>query len=327
MPRRRSTTDDRQRFGRPLKQYVRVGPAEVAYLTDGDPDLPPVLFLHGVTTTSALWQKVVKRAAPYVHGVAIDLMGLGDTRVSPYEDLTMPAQAEMLLELFERFGWSEATVVAHDHGGAVAQILAANHPEVVSNLLLVDSVGHDHWPIPLVREAVRIARLPGTAEVLRATALARRWKIAWDLTVGPLGFARGYYDPSIISAELIEEYLRPYTTWEGRERARRFLLAADNRSTMEILDALGRFDRPSRVLWGADDKFLSLSWGIDLAESIPGARLHLLPYCGHFAPDERPDLVLAHLLDLMGIRSMPADADAVDFERTLVETPGSLATL
>jgi 2-hydroxymuconate-semialdehyde hydrolase len=286
-------------YGLPLKQFQRVGPAEVAYFEEGPADAPPAIFLHGITTHSVLWRKVLKELRDVVHGFALDLMGLGDTIVSPYEDFSMPAQADMVLEFMERLGISSAALVAHDHGGAVAQILAASHPERVSHLVLVDTVSQDHWPIPLVRQVIRLARLPGTAELLRAAAIVKKSPAAWRLAVGPTGYASGYYDPGVIEADLIRDYLRPFTDPDGRERARRFLLASDPRSTVEILPRLRKYDRPCRILWGADDRFLSPSWGIELTAEIPSAKFVLLPFCGHFAPDERHDLVSAHVRELV----------------------------
>lgn len=287
------------KYGRPLKDFVRTGPADVAYIEEGDAALPPALFLHGVTTNAALWQKVVKQISDRVRCIAIDIPGLGDTEVSPFEDFTMPAVAELVVELLDRLGLNETTIVAHDHGGAIAQIMAATAPSRVRNLVLVDTVSHDHWPIPLQRQALRIARIPGTAELLRAGRLIERSRTAWRVATGPLGFARGYYNPDVIDADLIREYLRPYTSEDGRQRARRFLLAADSRSTVEILPRLRAYEGECRVLWGADDKFLSPSWGIQLAEEVTNGRFHLLPFCGHFAPDERPELVGRHVVEVV----------------------------
>ena len=50
------------------------------------------------------------------------------------------------------------------------------------------------------------------------------------------------------------EVLRPLTTVEGRERARRFLLAADNRFTLEALPGLRQYEGPALVAWGAPVK-------------------------------------------------------------------------
>jgi pimeloyl-ACP methyl ester carboxylesterase len=48
------------------------------------------------------------------------------------------------------------------------------------------------------------------------------------------------------------------------------------------------------VVWGADDRYLSSSWGQRLVDDLPGAaRLDLEPFCGHLVPEERPDAVAA----------------------------------
>jgi len=277
--------------GLPLKRRLRVGPAEIAFVESGDDGAPPVVFLHGFPTHSYLWRHVLHELGDAIHGFAPDLLGLGDTVVSPYEDFTAPMQAELLLEWLDRLGLTEVALVAHDMGGAVAQQLVANHPERVSHLALVNSVAYDGWPSPFVASVSRLARTPGLDSVAYALDLPRR--VAHSTR---LGFARAMADPSRLGPGVIDEYLRPITTIEGRERARRFLLAADSRFTTEAVAGLRAFDRPALVVWGADDVFLSPSWGVRLAEDLPGAeRLELLPFCGHLVPEERP-VELAALL-------------------------------
>lgn len=277
--------------GLPLKRRLRVGPAEVAYVESGDDGAPPVVFLHGFPTHSYLWRHVLHELGDEVHAWAPDLLGLGDTEVSPYEDFTAPMQAELLLDWMDRLGIERAALVAHDMGGAVAQQIVANHPERVSHLALVDTVAYDGWPSPLMQSVMRVARTPGLDTVAYALDLPRR--VAHSTR---LGFARALWDPARIDVDVIEEYLRPITTVEGRERARRFLLAADNRFTLEALPGLRAYDGPALVVWGADDVFLSPSWGLRLVDDLQGAeRLELLPFCGHLVPEERP-VELAGLL-------------------------------
>ena len=277
--------------GLPLKAGVRVGPAEIAAITSGVEGRQPVLFLHGFPTHGYLWRHVLHALGDEIHGLAPDLVGLGDTVVSPYEDFTAPMQAELLLEWLDRLGLDRVAVVAHDQGGAVAQQLVANHPERVSHLALVDVVAYDNWPVPIVARAMRLARTPGVDTVAYALDLPRR--VAHNARIG---FARGVRDARLMTPDVVDEYLRPVTSVEGRERARRFMLAADDRFTLECLPGLRAFRGPALVVWGADDVFLSPSWGVRLVQDLPGAeRLELLPFCGHLVPEERP-AELAELL-------------------------------
>jgi pimeloyl-ACP methyl ester carboxylesterase len=281
--------------GLPLKTSVRVGPAEIASISSGDESAPPVVFLHGFPTHSYLWRHVLHALGDDVFGLAPDLVGLGDTVVSPYEDFTAPMQAELLLEWLDRLGLDRVALVAHDVGGAVAQQVVANHPERVTHLALVDTVAYDNWPAPFVQQIMRVARTPGLDAIAYALDLPRR--VAHSAR---LGFARTLHDSSILTPEIVEEYLRPITTVEGRERARRFLLAADARFTLEALPGVRAFDGPALVVWGADDVFLSPSWGLRLVDDLRGAsRLELLPFCGHLVPEERPDELAALVRGLL----------------------------
>jgi pimeloyl-ACP methyl ester carboxylesterase len=281
--------------GLPLKRRTRVGPAEIAHVETGTDGAPPVVLLHGFPTHSYLWRHVMFELGDAVHALAPDLLGLGDTQVSPYEDFTAPMQAELLLEWLDRVGLDAVALVAHDMGGAVAQQLVANHPERVTHLALVNSVAYDSWPAPFVQSIMRVARTPGLDTVAYALDLPRR--VAHSTR---LGFARALHDSEHLDPSIIDEYLRPITTVEGRERARRFLLAADSRFTTEVVGGLRRFERPALVVWGADDVFLSPSWGLRLVDDLPGAeRLELLPFCGHLVPEERPAELAALLRGLL----------------------------
>lgn len=269
------------RYGPALKRLTRVGPAEVAATVSGPDTAPPVLFLHGFPTHGWLWRKVVVELGDDVRALVPDLLGLGDTVVSPYADFSVPAQAELLLEWLDRMGVGRVAVVAHDQGGAVAQQLVANHPDRVSHLGLVDVVAYDNWPVPAVAALRRLVRTPGADAAAYALGLPR--------PLARAGLRRAVHDPSLITDAVVEEYLRPMRSPDGRERARRFVLAGDDRHTLECVPGLRAWDGPAFVAWGADDRFLSPSWGLRLVEDLRGAdRLDLLAFCGHLVPEERP---------------------------------------
>lgn len=281
--------------GLPLKAHERVGPADLAVLEAGRRGDPPVLLLHGFPTHGVLWRKVIDALADEAHLLAPDLLGLGDTVVSPYEDFSAPMQSDLLLEWLDGRGVERAVVVGHEQGGAVAQQMVSTHPERVAGLVLVDSVAYDNWPIPLAAQVMRLARTPGLDVLAYALDLPRR--------VGSnalLGFGRAVYDAGSLDPDIVEEYLRPLVTAEGRERARRFLLAGDDRTTLECVPALRRYPGPAAVVWGADDAFLSPSWGTRLVDDLPSAdELRLVPFCGHLVPEEAPGAVVDAVRDVL----------------------------
>lgn len=275
-----------------------MGPADLAVLEAGRDGDPTVVLLHGFPTHGVLWRKVIAALADEAHLLAPDLLGLGDSLVSPYEDFGAPMQADLLLEWLDARGIERFVVVGHEQGGAVAQQMLSTRAERIAGLVLVDSVAYDNWPIPLAAQVMRLARTPGLDVVAYALDLPRR--------VGSnalLGFGRAVYDVGSLDPDMVEEYLRPLVTVEGRERARRFLLAGDDRVTLECVPALRRYRGPAAVVWGVDDAFLSPSWGIRLVDDLPTAGdLRMVPFCGHLVPEEAPGAVVDAVRDVLSRR-------------------------
>ena len=266
----------------------------IAYLEAGPEAAPPVLFIHGIPTSGYLWRDVLRLLQDDFHCYAPDLMGLGDTEVDPETGrFHMEAQAEMLEAFMSGLGHETFAVVCHDQGGAAAQLLAARRPQLLTCLVLTNCVCYDNWPVPAIARLQTLMRLP-----LLPGALVRLGLFKLLETRTPLSaFRRGVHDPRSMPDTSILEYLRPlHEGRQQRERFRKFLLAGNPCYTLAAVEGLRAFSKPTLVLWGADDRYISPSWGRKLHQDIPGAeRFELIPCCGHFWQEERPAEFVAHM--------------------------------
>lgn len=268
------------------KKLVDTRKGRIAYLEAGAPDLPVALFVHGIPTSSYLWRHVMRALEGKLRCLAPDLMGLGDTVVDPATtDFSMPSQAEMLEDFLDALGIGKAHVVAHDQGGAAAQILVTMREQRVDRLVLTNCVCFDNWPVPTVRNLMRFARLPG-ADLVSSTGLMELMETRSALS----RFRRGVVDRAAFTDEAIGEYLRPLRAGpDERARFLAFLLAGSPRHTMAIVPRLRELERPTMILWAAEDRYIPLSWGQRLYETIPGAkRFEVVEGAGHFWPEEKP---------------------------------------
>lgn len=277
--------------GPPLKQVVRVGPAEVAYVEAGSRSGPTVVLLHGFPTSSVLWRSVVAELGDDVHALVPDLPGLGDTDVSPYQDLGAPMVAELLLGWLERLGLDRVALVAHDTGAAVAHQVAAARPERLSHLALVAPVAYDRWSTAFWAPRFGLDR-PGLDALRRA--IGRRGSLR-PVRAGLAAASAAPLDPY-----LVDELVRPLGSDDGWERARRTLLAADHEATLECTGALRALEVPAAVVWGADDPVLSPVAAARLGADLAGAAEPVvLAGCGHLVPVERPVRLAAELRALL----------------------------
>jgi pimeloyl-ACP methyl ester carboxylesterase len=268
------------------KKHISTSFGTIAYVETGRATRPPVLFIHGIPTSSYLWRDVVRFLQNDLHCYAPDLMGLGDTDVDP--DATafhMDAQAEMLIEFMSALGHEEFAIVCHDQGGAAAQIIAARQPQRVTALVLTDCVCYDNWPVRAVQRLQALSRWRPVSEAFSHSGIGVWLETSTRLSA----FKKGVFDKTKLSTATIREYLRPFQTRIGRARFRAFVLAGHPRYTQLAVDGLRAFDKPTLVVWAADDRYLSPSWGRKLYEEIPGANeFRLVPFCGHFWQEERP---------------------------------------
>ena len=276
---------------------VQLGDARVAYLDHGRGT--PVLLLHGCPFASFVWRHVIPILAPTHRCIAPDLLGLGDTETPPTADWSLPAQAAMAIRLLDALGIQRAHVVGHDHGGAVAQLLAARHPSRVERLVLTDAEAYDNWPSAEERPFVRITQAPLIGDVV--LWLWSRKAILRSTLIG----AKAVHDRQALTSEFLDAFIRANLgDRRRRNKTKRFLAGQfdprNTRVTTDLLDGLRRFDHPTLLIWAQNDPHFGPEWGERLRRDIPGAvRLVLLESTGHLLMEERPERFAALVRDFL----------------------------
>ena len=103
---------------------------------------PDALFIHGVFLNADLWGHQVAALGDLRHCIAIDLLAHGDSPC-PTGHLTIGVQTAMVIEFLDALAIQQVDLVGNDTGGAVAQMIAATHPDRVRSLTLTNSDVHD----------------------------------------------------------------------------------------------------------------------------------------------------------------------------------------
>jgi pimeloyl-ACP methyl ester carboxylesterase len=234
---------------------------------------PPVVFVHGLLSSSASFKRVLSSAAGGRPAVAVDLPGFGSSdRPWPY-DYTVGAQAGALLGYLDARGFDRVALVGNSLGGAVCLIAAAARPKRVAALVLVGS-------------ASPIATIPWNFQLLRMPVVG---EIEMELLVRPvMEFAlkdRLFARAGRVTPETVDDWWLPVRV-PGTRRA---VLAAVRSSRRGYKDLLTRVRVPTLVLWGKGDKILPAEEGFRLSSAISDARLVVLPDTGHLPQEEAPE--------------------------------------
>lgn len=248
---------------------------------------PVALFVHGLGTNALLWRHVIRAFADDRRCVAIDLPLHGRTPAAAGQDFSLSALAEVVEGVCETAGLRSVDLVAHDTGGAVAQVFAARHSRRLRSLCLTNCETHDNVPPeafkPTADLAASGALAAGAAALLADPEAARA-----------LVFGSGYEDVTHLDLELLRSFLDPVLG--APERARqfeRFILSLRPDDLLAAEPQLARLTVPTLIVWATQDVFFDLSWAYWLKSLIPGASEVTEIDGGRlFFPEERPaDLI------------------------------------
>lgn len=105
---------------------------------DGDPEGTPVLLVHGMGSDHTHMDPLRHRFAASHRVVAVDLRGHGTSSKDVDADYGIEVFAEDLTRVIDELDLGGATVVGHSMGGITATCLAHRHPELLTNLVLLD---------------------------------------------------------------------------------------------------------------------------------------------------------------------------------------------
>ena len=117
---------------------------------------PPILLIHGITSSSRTWKRVMPRLAETHTVIAPDLLGHGRS-AKPPGDYSLGAYASGIRDLLVALDIPRSTVVGHSLGGGIAMQFAYQVPERVGRLALVSSGGIGREVNPMLKAAA----LPG----------------------------------------------------------------------------------------------------------------------------------------------------------------------
>jgi pimeloyl-ACP methyl ester carboxylesterase len=240
---------------------VQVGGHRVHYLAEGPANGPAVVLVHGLGASAEYWGNL----APYlaIAGFRVyipDLIGYGRSEQPADFSYSVRDEAAVVVGFMDALGLKQVELGGWSMGGWIAVLVAAEHPERVSRLMLFDSAGL--YAPPQFDVALFTPSTVTQLDELKALLSPQPQPI-----------------PAFMARDILRNIRR--NGWVVQRALATMLTAQD-----VVDNILPQLKMPVLIVWGSLDRVTPLGLGETMHRLIPQSQLDVFPGCGHMAPIE-----------------------------------------
>jgi pimeloyl-ACP methyl ester carboxylesterase len=268
-----------------LYRMIAVAGLSIFYREAGPKNAPTILLLHGLPSSSRMFEPLISRLSDHYHLVAPDYPGFGhsdwpDPKKFAY---TFDHYAEVMQQLTEALGIPRYTLYMQDYGGPVGFRMALAHPERVEALIVQDAVAHNeglgaNWKTRRTFWADRAANESALRTNLLSMSTTKTRHIGNDANTER-------YNPDLWTDEFA------FLNQPGQAEIQSDLFY-DYRTNVESYpkwqEWMQRTQPRLLVIWGKYDLSFDASEPEAYRRDVPNAEVHVLD-AGHFALETAAD--------------------------------------
>lgn len=278
---------------RPRDEFIDLNGLRLHYQEWGDERARhAVILLHGYGETAAAWDEVAVDLGRDFRVIALDLRGHGQSGRATDRDYTRASQVEDIGALVEALNLRTVTMVGHAMGGADAIAYAAEHPEIVTALVAIETA-----PEVLRSGIEKMRRLLGAADTFptldSAAAIFHEFyptstteqierRLHACLTPTEDGAFRWAFDPVFL-----DPTARPPDADPGQRRM------------ANLWDSVERIQCPTLIVRGTDTDMVTPEAIQRLHRRMPGSRVSLIEESGHSVPTDQPAALAQHIREFL----------------------------
>ncbi|MBN2028266.1 MAG: alpha/beta hydrolase [Actinobacteria bacterium] len=259
---------------------LSLGGARISYADSGGGE--PLLFLHGWIGSGALWNLMAPWLSERFRVIVPDLPGHGDSGIPAGFSFDLDAFSRFIEEMRTELELPSLTLVGHSMGGSISMYYAGRYPGGVERLVLIDSPASRKalmWPSRLPCAE----RLLGLIYPLWGPGIVTR--LIKSSVRHPGSLPPDFLDGAVAQACLLKKEALVGTTRTIR--------------SLDLDGEVAGIKVPVLLIHGDRDPSVKPSESGRLQGLLPGARLHVIPDCGHCPNYEYPDRVVELVEEFM----------------------------
>lgn len=258
---------ERSRAGLARKELALADGTRIVYLEGGSG--APLVLVHGFGGDKDNFTRVARLLTPHYRVIVPDLVGFGESAHRADVDYHYAAQAERLRAFVQALGLTRIDLGGNSMGGGIAMSYAAQHPQEVASLWLIDCAG--------------IAEAPPSELATIVTTTGENPLMIRKESDFPAFLNFVMSDPPWIPGSVMDVLARERIANQALEKQVFLQIATDSVSA-----AVKGLATPALIVWGDEDRALSVGTVPVLRTLLPNAQAIVMPHIGHAPMIERP---------------------------------------
>lgn len=268
-----------QRYTYPDSRFVYVDGMDVHCRISGKGE--PVLLLHNTQSSLHTWAGWTEVLSRKYQVISVDLPGFGLTGPHPRGSYSAFMYAGFIDSLVAKLELKKFCLAGNGLGAQIAWFYAADHPERLHKLILLDAPGFEPKSTPWI---IWLARTPVLNDVM--TRITPRSFI--EIMLEDV-----FADHAFVSDSLVQRHFELALRTGNRQAFIDRASVSENRPPVDIIE---RISTPTLILWGAEDTRLSPEFAYEFHRRIRGSYLRIYRNTGHWPQEENPAQTVQDML-------------------------------
>ncbi|MCG9875946.1 MAG: alpha/beta hydrolase [Leptospiraceae bacterium] len=269
-----------------------IGKNQLSCLEHGEKSECVALFLHGIPANAEIWRETMEKLEKFgYYCIAPDLVGYGLSEIYDDNFFSLKGNAILLNKWLIDQKLQKVWLIAHDLGGAVAQLMITENPDIFERVTLSNVVTAATYPVSSVNKLIILSKL-GLFYLFAKLGIFSSKKIYIQMR-------KIFINRKILTFNLFERifYDGKFSTGKSSWKFQKMLKKLTNRYTLENMEKLKSISLPVHLIWAMNDKFQS--WensGTILENTFKNVRVTKINDCGHYLQLEKNDLYVKELI-------------------------------
>jgi pimeloyl-ACP methyl ester carboxylesterase len=200
-----------------------------------------------------------------------------------YDTVTLMQEVNKWMDVM---GLKDVVFVGNSLGGAIAVLMALEHPDKTDLLVLIDSAG---YPIkkPFI---IRMAKMPLAGEITKL--FFGRWVVKSTLK-------EVLFNDDMVTEEKIDAYFHRMSTENAVDAQTALARSFDFEALSSYTRRIPEIKNRTVIIWGENDEWIPLESGHNFKRDLSNSKLVILPECGHIPQEEKPEQTAQIMIDFI----------------------------